>query len=193
MMNSSWEVPEYYLVLDLDTRTPNNKASNPHEIVEVSVVPYHIETNTIQKNRTFHYYCNNSTTGWRFIDIFHDLHAWLEVEKFTDKKTGKHNFIWITYGDWNLLKCLPNQCVLSSLKIPFHMLSWCNVKVGFWRYMRRKRSRKTTMDSMLRDLNISMTVEYNSGVDECMNICRVIQVLRGGGVIFRVTCMTNFY
>ncbi|XP_014679197.1 PREDICTED: ERI1 exoribonuclease 3-like [Priapulus caudatus] len=97
---------------------------------------------------------------------------------------GSHNFCFVTYGDWDLNTMLPTQCAYFHISAPAYYNQWINIKqavsevTGVW---------PKGMMSALQVLNIRHEGRHHSGIDDCKNLARMLQLLALEGAVFTPT------
>jgi ERI1 exoribonuclease 3 len=126
---------------------------------------------------------------------------WMKARGFFTDPTS---YAFLTCGDWDLNVMLPAQLRLSfpdhvdptdginlggeeSLDVEKHFKPWINIKKTFAtmyldepRHARRK-PRPRGMASMLNKLGLSLEGRHHSGIDDCMNISRIVTRMREEG------------
>jgi len=119
-------------------------------------------------------------SGVNFASAFKQYTEWLQkYVDFTDK-----NFTFCICGDWDLKTMLPGQCSLSNVRISNVFNSWINVKLAFSQFYHKN---PRGMTDMLKHLQLPLIGRHHSGIDDCINIARVVVKMLQDGVILKET------
>jgi len=193
---------DYYVVLDFEATCAQGKPPKPQEIIEFPSVLLDGEKLTVIDEfasfvRPVHHpkltaFCSELTgitqqqvdDALFFPEVFALHMAWLRSHnlKVTTADEGA-SFAFITCGDWDLRRMLPNQCRVCEPRrdfIPHAYRQWINIKVH---YMAFKGTRKLpTMTGMLRGLGLDLVGRHHSGIDDTRNIARIARHLGANGV-----------
>ncbi|KAI0987173.1 hypothetical protein GJ496_005577 [Pomphorhynchus laevis] len=84
------------------------------------------------------------------------------------------NYIFVTCGNWDLGRILPENLILHNMQLPTYFKRWVNIKESFSDATNKYVS---TLPAMLSYLHLPMHGRLHSGFDDCMNICRIVQQL----------------
>ena len=98
------------------------------------------------------------------------------------------NFAFVTCGDWDLVRMMPNQCAaagISVVTLPRMYRRWINIKRVYTDTLRKGRS--YGMTSMLRSLKLPLEGTHHRGIDDCGNIARIALALAARGASFELT------
>jgi inhibitor of KinA sporulation pathway (predicted exonuclease) len=192
---------KYLGILDFEANCLENKILYPQEIIEYPIIVYNIETQTIERERDFHYYCKIDTpltkfctgltgitqqicdAGLPFKDVLKKATQWLYANNFVDD-TGKSNILFVTMGDWDLETALVQQCLYSNIKVPPCFREWCNIKVIFQTHYKQKAG---SMLNMLKFFNLKLEGKHHSGIDDCYNTARIADIMVRDGANFIIT------
>ena len=83
--------------------------------------------------------------------------------------------------DWDLKSCLPNQCDYLGISVPSYFKNWVNIKKVYADFYKRKMG---DMVKMLNGLNLELSGRHHSGIDDCMNITKILQrILQDGAIL----------
>eukprot|EP00442_Polarella_glacialis_P038369 CAMPEP_0115056812 /NCGR_PEP_ID=MMETSP0227-20121206/5405_1 /TAXON_ID=89957 /ORGANISM="Polarella glacialis, Strain CCMP 1383" /LENGTH=202 /DNA_ID=CAMNT_0002441535 /DNA_START=101 /DNA_END=709 /DNA_ORIENTATION=+ len=104
--------------------------------------------------------------------------AWLQ-EKLAE--CGFRNFVFVTCGDWDLLKMIVQQCATSREHVPESFRRWVNIKNVFQTTLSKK---GRGMVGMLKDLGLPLEGRHHSGLDDSRNIAKILaELLRRGASV----------
>lgn len=95
-----------------------------------------------------------------------------------------HSFLFVTCGDWDLKSMLPRQAASLNIPIPPYMMRWLNIKKA---YNKAMGTFPRGMMVMLSGLDIGHEGRHHSGIDDCINIARILKKLAEMGVLFKQT------
>jgi len=79
---------------------------------------------------------------------------------------------------------LPRQCHLSEVDVPAYFDEWINVKKS---YHKTKRIFPRSLGAMLSGLGLTFEGRQHSGIDDSVNIARIVKVLAQEGHVFTNT------
>jgi inhibitor of KinA sporulation pathway (predicted exonuclease) len=87
-------------------------------------------------NPTLSQFCTNLTgitqeqvdSGVSFPDALHLFREWLRLHGLGVDAPAGRSFTVVTWGDWDLMCALPNQCDLLGIPYPPELTSWMNMK-----------------------------------------------------------------
>jgi ERI1 exoribonuclease 3 len=115
-----------------------------------------------------------------FPEVLERHTAWLRTHGLT-----QDNALFVTCGDWDLKRMLPNQLRASELKPgildPLYR-RWLNIKVLYAEVLGLNRA--GGMRGMLRGLGLELGGHHHRGIDDCRNITNILLALldRGGQI-----------
>jgi ERI1 exoribonuclease 3 len=109
------------------------------------------------------------------------------VDEQGENKTKK--FIYATCGDWDLLTCLPKELQYHgrASTCPRNLRSWCNLKKAFVDLYNCK---PKGMGGMLNHIGLQLEGRHHSGIDDCRNLARVVEIMLQQGWIPKLTGTT---
>jgi inhibitor of KinA sporulation pathway (predicted exonuclease) len=113
-----------------------------------------------------------------FSSVFADFQTWIEDQ------AGSGRFTLVTCGDWDLKTMLPKQCSLSGLDIPDYLREWINIKKS---YHAAKRVFPRSLPAMLAGLGMTFEGRQHCGMDDTVNIVRILTALGRQGHVFANT------
>ncbi|XP_037069786.1 ERI1 exoribonuclease 3-like isoform X2 [Pollicipes pollicipes] len=185
---------DFFLVLDFEATCESSVRISPQEVIEFPCLKVNAKTFKIESE--FHHYvrpvhhptltsfCTELTgiiqetvdESEPFPAVLARFEAWHAAELPADSRA-----LFLTYGDWDLKTMLPNQCRLSGVPLPPFMRSWGNVKHlcadvrGSW---------PRGMDRLMKELGLPLIGRHHSGIDDCRNIARIVELMcRRGAVV----------
>lgn len=196
------QVYDYIFVLDFEATCCNTDSEFTNEIIEFPIVVVDVKTGKIiaefqeyvrpTVNPTLTDFCT-SLTGIQQetvdkADTFEVVYerAYGFCQHFHEQR-GNPQTVFLTCGNWDLQKMLPNQvnlCKDKMPRIPNFFQKWINVKVPFREIERKKRGGMTTM---LKALNLPLVGRHHSGLDDSRNIAAIVAELIKRGVILKQT------
>ncbi|KFM63747.1 ERI1 exoribonuclease 3, partial [Stegodyphus mimosarum] len=115
-----------------------------------------------------------------FKDVFKKFLTWLEKENLLEPGV---KFAFATSGDPDLDYLLPVQCKLSGIDVPEFMKQWINVKRSFCEVS--PYTWPDNLTAMVKLCGLEHVGELHSGLDDAINIARVMASLADRGVVFR--------
>ncbi|XP_045610989.1 ERI1 exoribonuclease 3 isoform X2 [Procambarus clarkii] len=188
---------DYFLVLDFEATCEKSKQINPQEIIEfptlkVNAKTYEIESQFHRFVKPIHNpilspFCTGLTSITQdvvekadpFPTVFKEFDKWIKEEVGLD-----NTFLFVTCGDWDLKTMLPNQCDLENLQLPSYCKEWLNIKKS---YAIVKGDFIKGMMPMIRGLSLIHTGHLHRGLDDCLNIVKILRALADHGCKFLPT------
>eukprot|EP01088_Endostelium_zonatum_P009130 TRINITY_DN22328_c0_g1_i1.p1 TRINITY_DN22328_c0_g1~~TRINITY_DN22328_c0_g1_i1.p1 ORF type:complete len:253 (+),score=60.86 TRINITY_DN22328_c0_g1_i1:57-815(+) len=192
---------EYFLILDYEATCEKDKRTITQEIIEWPTCL--LNAKTLEVEDEFQRYCRPTLfpqltdfcteltgitqkmvdEGDLIQDVWKAYREWLISKGLIDVNDQKlKTFAFVTCGDWDLRTMLPLQFGNINKTIPTFMREWVNIKKEFNRLFPKKRA--GGMPSLLAATGLKLEGRHHSGIDDCRNITRVLQVmLRDGGQI----------
>ena len=178
---------DYFLVLDFEADT--HKSPDVKEIIEFPVLK--INARTLEMESVFHQYvqpiihqrldpfCTKLTGITQEMvdgqptlsDTLTMFDGWMRKEGLLEKGV---NISFVTCGDWDLKTCLPVNCDYLGISYPDYLKKWINIKSYFQTIVGHK---GRGMESMLRDLNLTLDGRHHSGIDDSKNIAKILREL----------------
>ncbi|KAJ1928414.1 ERI1 exoribonuclease 3 [Tieghemiomyces parasiticus] len=161
------------------------------EIIEFPLVVFDTQLNKVVDE--FHAYvrpvrrpqltraCTESTgidqstidTAATFPAVFERALGFLAEYEARARATGGA-LAYVTCGDWDLRKMLPQQCRLAGLAVPPGFRRWINVKRAFADH---RLMEQCPMRDMLRHLGLPFIGKRHSGIDDARNVASVLKRL----------------
>ncbi|KAL4236305.1 ERI1 exoribonuclease 3 [Mactra antiquata] len=190
---------DYFLVLDFEATCRENEHINPQEIIEFPVLK--INAKTLETEAIFHQYVQPRVhkeltpfcvklTGiiQEMVDgqphleeVLENFNKWMLDNKLLEPDI---NILFVTCGDWDLMRMLPQQASYFNIRIPKYFNSWLNIKKA---YASVTSSYPKGMMPMLAGLNLKHIGRHHSGIDDCKNIGNILCSLLRRGYIAKVT------
>jgi inhibitor of KinA sporulation pathway (predicted exonuclease) len=102
--------------------------------------------------------------------------------ELTDTNAHK-TWAFVTCGDWDLRKMLPQQAQSRNVKLPIMFSQWINVKKSFEKLYKQKPG---GMKGMLEILDLPLEGRHHSGIDDCRNIATVVRKILSEGFEFQL-------
>jgi len=188
-LNSFPQVYDYILILDFEATCDDQKQIIPQEIIEFPILM--VDTKTFEIQSTFHQYvepqvnkqlskfCTNLTgitndmisgkpnleQTIRLVDEWIKNNVVLTLNESQDSVNKvKKNFTFLTCGDWDLKKMLPEQSKYFKISCPDYFKSWINLKKAYFKFTGKF---PKGMTEMLEDLNLKLDGRHHSGIDDC--------------------------
>ncbi|KAF3442465.1 hypothetical protein FNV43_RR16381 [Rhamnella rubrinervis] len=195
---------DYFLVLDLEGKI---------EILEFPVVM--IEAKTMNVVDFFHRFVRPSgmsnqhineyiegkygklgvagvwhDTAIYFEDVIQEFEAWLTQHHLWEKEVGRslNGAAFVTCGNWDVKSKVPEQCKVSKIKLPSYFMKWINIKDVYLNFYKR---RATGMLAMMNQLRIPLLGSHHLGLDDTLNISRVLQHMVADGALLQITAWKN--
>ncbi|VDL89412.1 unnamed protein product [Schistocephalus solidus] len=195
----------YLLIIDLEA-TCDGKPREiggpdfPHEIIEFPVLLY--DTRQRKCVSVFHSYCrpklrpNLSTFCKTLTQIsqtqvdnavtFPTLLAQLENWLLVQNNLSEQRCAIVCDCSADMAKFMRMQCQLSRIPMPPWARMWINLSKAFRQFYRLQPRHRSTLSTMLDDLELSFAGQQHRGLDDAMNILRVVQILLADGCRLRV-------
>ncbi|QCD87309.1 uncharacterized exonuclease domain-containing protein At3g15140 [Vigna unguiculata] len=192
---------DYFLVLDLEGRV---------EILEFPVLM--ISAKTLQLEDTFHRFVRPSKMSERrineyiankygkfgvhkvwhdtaipFTEVIQQFGVWLMRNQLW-RGAELNRAAFVTCGNWDLKTKVLQQCEVSKIKLPPYFMEWVNLKDVYLNFYNR---RATGMVTMMKELQIPLMGSHHLGIDDSMNIARVLQRMLLDGALIQVTARRN--
>ncbi|KAG0499207.1 hypothetical protein HPP92_003505 [Vanilla planifolia] len=124
-------------------------------------------------------------TAIPFRDVLEEFETWMTNHQLWKKGMGAslNHAAFVTCGNWDLKTKVPQQCKISKIRTPSYFMEWINLKDIYLNFYHR---RATGMMTMMRELDIRLSGSHHLGIDDTINIARVLQRLLVDGLIFRL-------
>lgn len=129
-------------------------------------------------------------TAIPFKEVLHQFEVWLAQHHLWEKELGGHlnRAAFVTCGNWDLKTKVPQQCIVSKMKLPPYFLEWINLKDVYLNFYKR---RATGMMTMMKELCIPSLGSHHLGIDDTKNIARVLQHMLADGALIQITARRN--
>jgi ERI1 exoribonuclease 3 len=190
---------DYFLVIDFEATCDKEKRMVPQEIIEFPVLK--VNGKTFSVDDRFHQYVqpeiNKELTEFCTeltgiiqdqVDGEPDLQKTLQLFDEWMKSQGLLepgvSSVFVTCGDWDLKTMLPQQCKYFNIEIPTYFKQWINIKKPFCDLTG---TFPKGMMTMLQMMNLKHEGRHHSGIDDCLNIARILKSLADRGHSFSVT------
>lgn len=210
------EMTKYICVLDFEA-TCDDKQRWTHEIIEFPSVLLEwsdIHSKYIQKSEIQIYckpvehpiltdFCTKLTgitqkqvdRGIPLSKAIKDHYMWLlaELSDVELGDAGMGQVMIATWGDWDLNIMLKTECKRKGINVPKIYTKYYNVKRLFSEVFKVK---KQGMAEALGMCRLPLVGRHHSGIDDCRNICTLINVLASKGLSFNqehVLRTTTYY
>ncbi|KAF8566726.1 hypothetical protein P879_08214 [Paragonimus westermani] len=195
----------YLLIIDLeatcDVQTRSKTVPEyPHEIIEFPVLLYN--TRTRRCVGVFHSYCRpklnpdlttfctNLTqisqvqvdTACSFPQVLTKIENWL----FTQHHLSDVRCAIVCDCSADMGKFMRIQCRLDGIPLPSWAKVWINLSKAFRLFYKLPSRHPVTLSTMLHDLNLSFIGQQHRGLDDAINILRVVRTLLADGCVLRV-------
>lgn len=195
---------DFLLFIDLEAtcerRQKTDECEYPHEIIEFPVLLY--DTRLRKCIGVFHSYCRpvhrpeltafcKDLTQIRqsqvdkavdFPKLLRQLEQWLLVQN----NLGEKRCAIVCDCSADMGKFMRKQCQLSQLRVPEWASLWINLSHAFHAFYRLPPHHKSTLTTMLDDLDLCFVGQHHSGLDDALNILRVAQIMLADGCQLRV-------
>lgn len=190
---------KHFLVLDFEANCENGKKIEPQEIIEFPCLL--VDAQSFQVVDTFHKYikpvghpqitafCTELTGITQ--DMLESCPAWSEVLSqfvtwYQNNNLTPETATFATCGLWDFATCLPGQCSFSGTTIPTMLDvsqsgAFVNVKFSYQKHMGKYGKGITEMQ---KELGLEFEGKLHSGIDDCRNILKIMQVLAKEGFVF---------
>lgn len=188
---------KYIGILDFEANCEENTKLDVQEIIEFPVVFYNLEKQCIEQDKTFHHYCQvvkypitefcTQLTGITqeivdngkpFVEVLQLFGKWVRDNQLNI------NTLFLTCGDWDFAKCLKKYCNHLNIPYPGFFKRWCNIKTLFKEFYHQ---RSRGMMYMLNALDIPHEGRHHSGIDDCLNIAKIVDRMVKDGCEFVAT------
>ncbi len=195
---------EYLLIIDLEATCEDRRvarsSNHPQEVIEFPVLLY--DTHARKCIGVFHSFCKpvrcpiltqfcTSLTGITqaqvdsapdFGQLFYQLEHWLFVQ---NRLVGRR--FAVVCDNWtDMARFLHLQCEISSIRMPPWATQWLNLSRSFHSFYGLPQGRKSFLKTMLEDLRLPFVGHHHSGIDDALNILRIVQVMLADGWHIRV-------
>jgi len=195
-----------YLVVDFEaTCEEKNSVDFPHEIIEFPGVL--LDGKNGEKLSTFQEYVRptikpklsdfcTSLTGINqetvdrantFPTVLNNFHKWMSEQGLGTTST----FALVTDGPFDVGRFMRLSCEQTGLEVPYWATHWVNVRKGFANFYRTSSSssghlRLPGLSNMLDRLSLEFEGSPHSGLDDSINIARVVSRMVADGAVLKV-------
>ncbi|CAI5498007.1 unnamed protein product, partial [Closterium sp. Naga37s-1] len=97
---------------------------------------------------------------------------------------GLRSAIVVTCGNWDVKSKIVEQCRDSQVPVPTYFLHWTNLKDIYLNFYKRKAS---GMMPMMKGLQMAPVGTHHVGLDDALNITRVLQRMLSHGALIRTS------
>lgn len=201
----------YLLIIDLEATCDfqeryQNIPEYPHEIIEFPVLLYN--TRTRRCVSVFHAYCkprvhpdltafctNLTQISQAQVDSAHSFpHVLAKIENwlFNKHKLSDLRCAVVCDCSADMGKFMRIQCHLNEIPLPSWATVWINLSKAFRTFYKLPSKHRVTLSTMLHDLNLSFIGQQHRGLDDAINILRVVRTLLADGCLLRVNERVDF-
>ncbi|GAA37315.2 3'-5' exoribonuclease 1 [Clonorchis sinensis] len=201
----------YLLIIDLEATCDfqehrQSAPEYPHEIIEFPILLYN--TRTRKCIGVFHAYCKpklrpdltafcTSLTqiSQHEVDNAHPFpHVLARIEDWLFNRHGLSNVRCAVVCDCgaDMGKFMRIQCRLDGIPLPSWATVWINLSKAFRVFYKLPLRNRVTLSTMLRDLNLSFIGQQHRGLDDAINILRIVRTLLADGCLLRVNERVDF-
>jgi len=197
---------QYFCVLDFEATCEENKRITPQEIIEFPTVLVNATTTEIEDEfqtyvrPTAHPKLTNFCTeltgiqqewvdkGILITEALKNYQNWIQDKGLFQQP---NSFAFVTCGDWDLKTCLPKQAQMQKFGKQPYFDKWINIKKVFSDFYKLQKLRD--MVGMLDWLHIPLEGRHHSGIDDCRNIAKILQMLLRDGCILDFTSQDSYH
>ncbi|CAH8538963.1 unnamed protein product [Schistosoma intercalatum] len=202
---------DYLLIIDLEATCESKEkittdADYPHEIIEFPILLY--STRLRKCVSVFHAYCKprlhpdlsefcTDLTQIQQIQVDNAQpfpHVLLQIEEWLFKRHKLANKRCAIVCDCSadMSKFMRIQCRLANISIPSWANIWINLTKSFRAFYKFPSRYRITLNVMLHDLGLSFVGQRHRGLDDAINILRIVRVLLSDGCLLRVNERIDF-
>lgn len=201
---------DYICMLDFEANCEKDTQIVPQEIIEFPVILIKVrgENNRPEEIGRFHSYvkprihkltefCIGLTgitqdkvdSAKDITEVINDFCSWLISKGLNPENPylfGKR-FVFMTCGNWDLMTCFPKQMNYFNIKYPQCFKLWLNIKKEFMKFY--SQPKPYDLHALLRQFDLEPHGLHHSGMDDTINIARVIilMIMDGYKPIFFTT------
>eukprot|EP01095_Lingulamoeba_sp_RSL-Kostka_P006235 TRINITY_DN194_c2_g1_i1.p1 TRINITY_DN194_c2_g1~~TRINITY_DN194_c2_g1_i1.p1 ORF type:complete len:210 (-),score=47.29 TRINITY_DN194_c2_g1_i1:650-1279(-) len=198
---------EYFIVLDFEATCNNPIQMKPMEIIEFPCVLLNAATLEIEDRIQFYVkpvinpilsdFCTSLTgitqdvvdEGITFEEALEGINDWI-VNKHNLENIGER-YAFVTCGDWDLKTMLPSQMRLTKQKVPKRYKKWINIKKVHQKHYKKRK--QLGMAKLLKYFNLELVGRHHSGIDDCVNISRILVEMLNDNVPFTADSYSYSY
>ncbi|CAH8545026.1 unnamed protein product [Schistosoma rodhaini] len=202
---------DYLLIIDLEATCESKEklttdADYPHEIIEFPILLY--STRLRKCVSVFHAYCKprlhpdlsefcTDLTQIQQIQVDNAQpfpYVLLQIEEWLFKRHKLANKRCAIVCDCSadMSKFMRIQCRLSNISMPSWVNIWINLTKSFRAFYKFPPRYRITLNVMLHDLGLSFVGQRHRGLDDAINILRIVRVLLSDGCSLRVNERIDF-
>lgn len=195
----------YLLIIDLEATCDDKQQQIGcpefnHEIIEFPVLLY--DTHQRKCVSVFHSYCkpklnpylsnfctnltkihqNQVDAAVTFPTLLAQLENWLLVQN----NLSENQCAIVCDCSADMAKFMRMQCQLSRIQMPTWARVWVNLSKAFRLFYRLPPRHRSTLSTMLDDLELSFVGQQHRGLDDATNILRIVRILLADGCRLRV-------
>ena len=186
---------DYVLMIDFEANCQKDAQIIPQEIIEFPVILIKVlgENRRPEEIGRFHAYVKPrihklttfciSLTGITqdkvdgskdIVDVLNDFNSWLQSKGLNplDPLVSNKRFIFMSCGNWDLMRCFPNCMNYFNISYPKCFRYWLNIKKEFTKFYRKPKP--YDLRALLREFDLEPYGVHHSGMDDTINICRVL-------------------
>ncbi|XP_010245562.1 PREDICTED: uncharacterized exonuclease domain-containing protein At3g15140 isoform X1 [Nelumbo nucifera] len=125
-------------------------------------------------------------TAIPFKEVIQQFESWIAHHRLWERELGGplHRAAFVTCGNWDFKTKVPQQCKVSSMRLPPYFMEWINLKDIYLNFYQR---RAPGMMTMMKELGIPLLGSHHLGIDDTKNITRVLQHMLADGAILQIT------
>ncbi|CAH8499683.1 unnamed protein product [Schistosoma turkestanicum] len=202
---------DYLLIIDLEATCESKEkiitdVDYPHEIIEFPILLYN--TRLRKCVSVFHAYCKPKLHP-DLSEFCMDLtqiqqtqvdaaqpfpYVLLQIEEWLFKRHKLTNKRCAIVCDCNadMSKFMRIQCRLTNISMPSWASVWINLTKSFRAFYQFPSRYRITLKVMLRDLGLSFVGQRHRGLDDAVNILRIVRILLSDGCLLRVNERIDF-
>jgi len=195
---------QYLAILDFEAQCSNTEKLTVQEIIEFPVVIVDVENRKIIEDK-FHYYikpvvypkllpfCIELTgikqeqvdNGILLQDALENLDQFLK-----EKGILESSFCFVTCGNWDLNTCLKKEAKAKNIEVKDYLKRFINLKTNY-PVPSLARVRNPDMVAMLKLSELELIGRHHSGIDDAVNIARVVVYLLEKDFKFKMSMTAN--
>ena len=186
---------DYVLLIDFEANCLKDAQIVPQEIIEFPVILIKVlgENKRPQEIGRFHAYvkprihkltefCINLTgitqdkvdSAKDIVEVINDFNSWLQSKSLNpwDPLAPGKKFIFMSCGNWDLMTCFPNCMKYFNISYPRCFRFWLNIKKEFTKFY--VKPKPYDLHALLKQFDLQPYGLHHSGMDDTINICRVL-------------------
>jgi len=186
---------DYILLIDFEANCQKDAKIIPQEIIEFPVILIKVlgENRRPKEIGRFHSYvkprihkltdfCIKLTgitqdkvdSSKDIVDVINDFCSWLQSKGLdpSNPHIVSKRYIFMSCGNWDLMTCFPNCMKYFNIQYPRCFRYWLNIKKEFMRFYNKPKP--YDLHALLRAFELEPYGQHHSGMDDTINICRVL-------------------